>query len=86
MHLMQNKKVPNMILQTTFDMITWFYTINVKSGYVFFERNFSVRLSLKNFIPSYAFDDLLCQNWPFLPPNLLTLGITLMYQPFNLGN
>jgi len=21
------------------------------------------------FIPSYTFDALLCQNWPFLPPN-----------------
>jgi hypothetical protein len=54
MHLMQNKKVPNMILQTIFDMITWFYIIKVKSGYIFFERNFSVRLSLKDFIPSYT--------------------------------
>jgi hypothetical protein len=27
----------------------------------------------KIFIPSYAFDALLCQNWPFLPPNYVTL-------------
>jgi hypothetical protein len=28
--------------------------------------------------PSYAFDSLLCRNWPFLPLNRLTLQITLM--------
>jgi hypothetical protein len=27
----------------------------------------------KIFIPSYAFDALLCRNWPFSPPNRLTL-------------
>jgi hypothetical protein len=32
----------------------------------------------KSFIPSYAFDALLCRNWPFSPPNRLTLLITLM--------
>jgi hypothetical protein len=32
----------------------------------------------KIFIPSYAFDALLCQNWPFSPPNRLTLRITLI--------
>ncbi len=32
----------------------------------------------KIFIPSYAFDALLCRNWPFLPPNRLTLPITLI--------
>jgi hypothetical protein len=26
----------------------------------------------KIFIPSYAFDALLCRNWPFSPPNLVT--------------
>jgi hypothetical protein len=31
------------------------------------------------FNPSYMFDALLCQNWPFLPPNHLTLRITLIY-------
>ncbi len=31
---------------------------------------------LYNFIPSYAFDALLCRNWP--TPNSLTLRITLM--------
>ncbi len=33
----------------------------------------------KIFIPSYAFDALLCRNWPISPPNRLTLQITLMY-------
>jgi hypothetical protein len=33
----------------------------------------------KIFIPSYAFDALLCRNWLFSPPNRLTLQITLMY-------
>jgi hypothetical protein len=32
----------------------------------------------KIFIPSSAFDALLCQNWPFSPPNRLTLQITLI--------
>jgi hypothetical protein len=32
---------------------------------------------VKIFIPSPAFDALLCRNWPFLPPNCLTLGVTL---------
>jgi hypothetical protein len=32
----------------------------------------------KIFIPSSAFDALLCQNWPFSLPNRLTLGITLI--------
>jgi len=32
----------------------------------------------KVFIPSYTFDALLSQNWPFLPPNRITLRITLM--------
>jgi hypothetical protein len=32
----------------------------------------------KIFIPSYAFDALLCRNWPFSPPNRLTLRITLI--------
>jgi hypothetical protein len=30
-------------------------------------------------ITSYGFDALLCRNWPFSPPNLLTLRITLVY-------
>jgi len=33
---------------------------------------------LLNFIPGYTFDALLCQNWPFLPPNRLTLRITFL--------
>jgi hypothetical protein len=33
----------------------------------------------KIFIPSYAFDALLCRNWPFSPPNRLTLRTTLMH-------
>jgi hypothetical protein len=32
----------------------------------------------KIFIPSYTLDALLSQNWPFLPPNRITLRITLM--------
>jgi hypothetical protein len=32
----------------------------------------------KIFIPSYAFDALLRRNWPFSPPNRLTLRITLL--------
>jgi hypothetical protein len=32
----------------------------------------------KIFIPSSAFDALLCQNWPFSPRNRLTLRITLL--------
>jgi len=35
----------------------------------------------KFFIGSYTFDGLLGQNWPFSPPNHLSLGITLMYWP-----
>ncbi len=30
------------------------------------------------FIPNYTFDALLCWNWPFLPPNHVTLWITLI--------
>jgi len=30
------------------------------------------------FIPIYAFDALLCQNWSFSPPDRLTLMITLL--------
>jgi hypothetical protein len=37
---------------------------------------------LKNFIPSYAFDALLCQNWPFSPPNRFTIWITLFWKQF----
>jgi len=33
----------------------------------------------KIFIPSYAFDALLCRNGPFSPPDRLTLRITLIY-------
>jgi hypothetical protein len=33
---------------------------------------------LWNFIPNYAFDAVLCRNWPFSPPNRQTLWITLM--------
>ncbi len=29
----------------------------------------------KIFMPNYSFDALLCQNWPFSPPNRLTLQI-----------
>jgi hypothetical protein len=32
----------------------------------------------KIFIPSYMFDALLCQNWPFSPHNCLTLWVTLL--------
>jgi hypothetical protein len=32
----------------------------------------------KIFIPSYVFDALLCQNWPFSPPNCVTLWIKLL--------
>jgi hypothetical protein len=32
----------------------------------------------KIFIPSYAFDALLCRNWLFSPPKLVTLWITLV--------
>jgi len=32
----------------------------------------------KIFIPSYGFDGLLCRNWPFSPPNRLTLRIPLI--------
>jgi hypothetical protein len=32
----------------------------------------------KIFIPSYAFDALLCRNWPSSPPNRLTFRITLL--------
>jgi hypothetical protein len=35
----------------------------------------------KIFIPSYAFDALLCRNWPFSSPNRLTLQITLLSNP-----
>ncbi len=33
----------------------------------------------KIFIPSYGFDAILCQNWPFSPPNRSTLWITLLF-------
>ncbi len=36
-------------------------------------------LFVKIFIPSYAFDALVCRNWLFSPPNCLTLPITLVY-------
>jgi hypothetical protein len=32
----------------------------------------------KIFIPNYGFDALLCRNWPFSPPNCVTLWITLI--------
>jgi hypothetical protein len=32
----------------------------------------------KIFIASYAFDVLSCRNWPFSPPNRVTLEITLL--------
>jgi hypothetical protein len=35
-----------------------------------------VILFCKIFIPSYAFDALLCRNCPFSPPNRLTLRLT----------
>ncbi len=35
-------------------------------------------LFCKIFIPSYAFDALLCRNCPFSPPNRLTLRVTLI--------
>ncbi len=37
---------------------------------------------LQNFIPTEAFDGLLRQNWPFSPPNSLTLRITLLNDGF----
>jgi hypothetical protein len=37
----------------------------------------------KIFIPSYVFDALLCRNWPFSPPNHLTIWITLLYIELN---
>ncbi len=41
----------------------------------------------KIFIPSYGFDALLCRNWPFSPPNRLTLRTTLLFFPiFKLFN
>jgi len=33
----------------------------------------------KIFISSFPFDALSCRNWPFSPPNCLTLRITLLY-------
>jgi hypothetical protein len=39
-------------------------------------RKISVGLSyFKISIPSYVFDTLLCQNWPFSPPNRVTLWL-----------
>jgi hypothetical protein len=37
----------------------------------------------KIFIPSYTFDALLCWNWSFLPPNQVTLQITLTRDVFS---
>ncbi len=37
-----------------------------------------VILLCKIFMPSYTFKPLLCQNWPFSPPNSEALWITLM--------
>ncbi len=39
-------------------------------------------LGCKILIPSYAFDVLLCQNWPFSPPNRMTLQTTLIFTLF----
>jgi len=38
----------------------------------------------KIFIPSQVFDALFCRNWPFSPPNRVTLWITLLHQNCNL--
>jgi hypothetical protein len=37
----------------------------------------------KIFIPSYAFDALVCRNWPFSPSNRLTLRITLLSEIYD---
>jgi hypothetical protein len=37
----------------------------------------------KIFIPSYVFDALFCQNWPFSPPNHTTLRISLIPKQFS---
>ncbi len=39
-------------------------------------------LGCKILIPSYAFDALLCKNWPFWPPNRMTLQITFIFTLF----
>jgi hypothetical protein len=39
---------------------------------------------LKIFIRIYAFDGLLCPNWPFSLPNHLTSQITLLYKGKNM--
>ncbi len=50
--------------------------------FCFIKYSFPVILFYKTFIPSCAFDALLCRNWPFLPPNWMTLQITLLVQIF----
>jgi len=45
-----------------------------------------VILVLKIFIPRYAFDALICQNWSFSRPNRLTLGIALLDTKKTLDN
>jgi NADH:ubiquinone oxidoreductase subunit 6 (subunit J) len=41
----------------------------------------------KILIPSYVFDGLLCRNWPFLPPNRMTLWTNLLKTKYkNLAN
>jgi heme/copper-type cytochrome/quinol oxidase subunit 2 len=40
----------------------------------------------KIFILSYAFDALLCRNWPFSPSDRLTLRITLLPNKANILN
>jgi hypothetical protein len=37
----------------------------------------------KIFIPSYAFDAVVYHSWPFSPPNRLTLGITLLFEIYD---
>ncbi len=47
----------------------------MKSGYEILKLSYFL---CKIFIPSYMFDVLLSRNWPFLPPDCLTLQITLL--------
>jgi hypothetical protein len=43
------------------------------------QTQFTTKIARKTSLgPNYAFDALLCQNWWFLPPNRVTLWITLL--------
>jgi hypothetical protein len=48
------------------------------------ETQFTTKIGGKTSLgPSYVFDGLLCRNWPFSPPDRLTLRLTLICLKFS---